>query len=397
VAVDDDARTIGARLRRIRSSRGKSLEVIAGPAGISKSSLSRIERGERALDSRSETVALANALQISPTDLTRLPVPAPGNGDKNAAVKAIRRALIAVSRDDPGGQAVPLNALRTRVETLMATQRECDHEQVGRKLPALIRDLHTSMAAGREKGELLALTVLLHVQGTQAFLHSAGASPDLCWQAATLARQAAREHGGADVLGLAAFGAANELLATGEFDIAQAELDSVVVPTTTGIAEQLDGMLALSRSLVAASDNRPGDVTAPLEHASDLAQRTGQGNAYWLGFGPTNVEVWRMAVALEARDYPLTAGIAEGLRPELLPNASRRAAYWTDYGRALARRRGRQDDAVRALRRAERISPARVQRHPFVREVLAELLARSRRDAVGRELRGMAYRAGLPV
>jgi hypothetical protein len=36
-------------------------------------------------------------------------------------------------------------------------------------------------------------------------------------------------------------------------------------------------------------------------------------------------------------------------------------------------------------------------RNPFVRDVLAELLVRARRDAVGRELRGMAYRAGLPV
>ncbi|MGH3870743.1 MAG: helix-turn-helix domain-containing protein [Pseudonocardiaceae bacterium] len=392
--VDDDAHTIGTRLRQIRNSRGKSLDVIAGLAGISRASLSRIERGERALDSRSETVALANALQISPADLTRLPVPAPGNGE-NAAVKAIRRALIAISRDEPGGQVVAPDALRIRVEVLVAAKTECHYEQVGRELPALIRDLHTSMAAGRDIRELLALAVLLHVQGSQAFLHTAGASPDLCWQAATLTRQAAREHGGADVLGLAAFGAANGLLAAGEFDVARAELDSVVVPTTTEAAEQLAGMLALSRSLVAAADTRPGDVAAPLDHASDLAQRTGQGNAYWLGFGPTNVGVWRMAVALEVRDYPLTATIAEKLRPELLPNASRRAAYWADYGRALARLRGRQDDAVRALRRAERISPARVQRHPFVREVLAELLSRSRRDSVGRELRGMAYRAGL--
>jgi hypothetical protein len=89
-------------------------------------------------------------------------------------------------------------------------------------------------------------------------LHSAGASPDLCWQAATLARQAAHEHGGADVLGLAAFGAANGLLAAGEFDMAQAELDSVVVPTTTEIAEQLDGMLALSRSLWPPQTTTPG-------------------------------------------------------------------------------------------------------------------------------------------
>jgi hypothetical protein len=52
---------------------------------------------------------------------------------------------------------------------------------------------------------------------------------------------------------------------------------------------------------------------------------------------------------------------------------------------------------VIAFRRAEQIHPHRVQRDPFAREVLAELLLRSPRGAVGRELRGMAYRAGLPL
>jgi hypothetical protein len=59
--------------------------------------------------------------------------------------------------------------------------------------------------------------------------------------------------------------------------------------------------------------------------------------------------------------------------------------------------RGRQDDAVRALRTAEELFPMRVLRNTFARETLAELLYRSRRDAIGMELRGMAYRAGLPV
>ena len=72
--------------------------------------------------------------------------------------------------------------------------------------------------------------------------------------------------------------------------------------------------------------------------------------------------------------------------------------YWVDYGRALARVRGRHDDAVLALRRAERISPRRVHRNPYAREVLTGLLTRSDRDSpAGRELRRMAYRAGLPV
>ncbi len=104
-----------------------------------------------------------------------------------------------------------------------------------------------------------------------------------------------------------------------------------------------------------------------------------------------------MAVQLETGDYARAAAVAEGIDPRRIPSPQRRAAYWADYGRALTRIRGRRDDAVWALRRAELISPARVHRHPFARQVLAELVARSRGDAVGRELRGMAYRAGLPV
>ncbi|MGH3686401.1 MAG: helix-turn-helix domain-containing protein [Pseudonocardiaceae bacterium] len=94
--VDDDARTIGQRLRLIRCARDKSLRVVAGLAGISKSQLSEIERGERALDSLKQLVALANALQIAPSELVKLPVPAPGNGNTDATVEAARLVLMAV-------------------------------------------------------------------------------------------------------------------------------------------------------------------------------------------------------------------------------------------------------------------------------------------------------------
>lgn len=87
--------------------------------------------------------------------------------------------------------------------------------------------------------------------------------------------------------------------------------------------------------------------------------------------------------ALEAKDYERTVALAETGIPQRIQASSRRAGYWMNDGRALARvRRG--EDAVAALRRAEKISPEEVSRNPFVREVVAELLARSRRDAVGR-------------
>ncbi|MBV9058095.1 MAG: helix-turn-helix domain-containing protein [Pseudonocardiales bacterium] len=56
-----------------------SLRVVVELAGISAGHLSRIENGQRALDRRSLIVALADALQVSPTELASLPIPALDN------------------------------------------------------------------------------------------------------------------------------------------------------------------------------------------------------------------------------------------------------------------------------------------------------------------------------
>lgn len=49
---DGQARTIGQRPRRIRKTRHKSLRVITGLAGMSKSQLNQVERDEISLDRR---------------------------------------------------------------------------------------------------------------------------------------------------------------------------------------------------------------------------------------------------------------------------------------------------------------------------------------------------------
>ena len=340
-------------------------------------------------------MALANALRIAPSELTSLPVPAPGNGDTDTAVGAVRQALMAVNHHQPGGDVFPVDALRERVSALVGAGSVGDQELTGRELPVLIRDLHTSVAAGRDVAELLDRVALLHTQATIGWLRTAGASVDLREQASLLARQAAEERDTPTARGLAAAGAARVMLSTGAFDLAQTELDSVTVSTSTPETMQLAGMLALYRAEVAAADSRPGEVDPAVEHADELAERTGEGNVYWLGFGPTNTGFCRVAVALDLKDYDLAVAAAEGVNPQLHCNQSRQAAYWVYYGRALAHVH-RRNDAVMALRRAELIVPHRVQRDLFAREVIAELLARSRRDTVGRELREMAYRAGLP-
>ncbi len=394
-----DPATIGQRARMIRRSRGKSLDVVAGLVGIDKSQLSRLERGECSLDRLSLIVKLADALEIAPSELTRLPVPAPGNGGMDSAIAAVSRVIMAVNRDHPGGDVLPVEALQDRVSAVLdARCHQGRVREVGAALPGLIRDIHTSIGAGRDVAELLDLAVLLHAQLTEPWLRLAGAPLELREHAVLLARHVAERRDTPTTVGLALKSSLDVALAAGAFGLAQVELDALSVPMTSPESTQLAGVIALKRSFVAAADGRAAEADAALTHAAELAERTGEGDAYWLASGPTNVGVWRIAVARESGDPERAVTIAAGLNIDAHADIMGRAGYWEQYARALVRVRGRRDEAVRALRRAETILPHVVQRNPAARETLVELLAHARRDdAMSREVRGMAYRAGLPV
>ena len=214
---------------------------------------------------------------------------------------------------------------------------------------------------------------------------------ELCWLAARAGREVAERLDEPVALGVAAFGVSNNLLARGSFDLAARSL-----PTRDTGDEQLDGMLSLTRCLVAVSDSRPGDVDGPLRHAMELAARTGDGNAHWMSFGPSNVGLWRVSVALEAGEHERAAELSDQVDLSALP-PKRHVNYHVNRARALSQIVSRRHDAVLSLRAAEKISPDSVRRAPATRRLLGELVTRTRDEALGRELRGMAYRAGLTV
>ncbi|RKT83201.1 Transcriptional regulator, contains XRE-family HTH domain [Saccharopolyspora antimicrobica] len=391
------AEVIGKRLREIRRARGKSLTVIAGLAGISASYLSRLESGERALDRRSLVVDLANALEVAPSELTDVPLAVPRERSDDHALAQVRLALLATSLGEPRGEAQSFEQLRARVRHVLGALNGADNTQAGAALPGLIRDLHTTANTRHDEPGVLRLLALTHMQGTQAWLVTIGAPMDLSWQAATLARQAAEQLDEPVSLGVSAYGTALGLLSAGAFDLAAQTLSDVELPLVTTEEVQLAGSLALASSLVSAAQKDQAERAAALDHAAELAERTGETNLLGFGFGPSNVAVWRMQCALEAGDHAEAAAIAESVDPEALTVRARQAVYWREYGRALARLPKQRDTAVMVLRRAEQISPEHVHRHPFTCSTLSELVARAKRDAVGRELRGMAYRAGLHV
>ena len=388
-------RTIGRKLKAIRQSRRKSLRTIAQLAGISPGTLSKLENGKANLDSRQMIVALADALGVAPQDIVGLPIPAPGDPTADAAIGAVRAAVQAVTLGAlDSGHAQPVEQLRDRVSDVLTAKQQCRHREVGEALPGLILDLHASIAAGKHVAELLRLAVYLHHSGTQAFLQGMGASADLSWTAARLAGEAAEHLDEVVPLGIAGFGQANGLLSWGSFGLARSVVDRA--PVTVGDDPTLAGMLTLTQSLLATASSDTSGADAALREAAAIAEHTGEGNAHWLSFGPTGVSMWRLSNALEAGDHGGAAAFAEQIDPALLP-PTRQANYWVNRARALARLRGRHGDAARSLHRAEVISPDKIYRNPLALDLLSGLVAKSKEDAVGRELRAMAYRAGLPV
>lgn len=395
----EDAYTIGERILRVRMARGKSLRVIAGLAGISKSHLDRIERAE-ASPSLSEIVALAGALQIAPSELTRLPLPAPANGHTDATTEAVRLALDLVDLGRPNGVMLSVEMLRGQVTKIHAQLRACRFGEVAADLPGLIRNVHTTLATGRDHGELLEVAVYLHVHVTRMWMVHAGAPTDLLRRTVFLARRLAQERDELTTLAVAGQAVVDVLLHAGAFELGQGELNSLTLPPVTAETAGLVGLTTTKHALAAVLNGRAGDAAAPLEVAAELAERygaTGETDSVGFLYGPVNAGIERMALALDMDEPDHAVRIAQGVDPARHPFAVNRAYHWVHYGRALARLRGRQDDAVLALRTAEDLFPTAVLRNPRVRDVLGELLTRARRDAVGRELRGMAYRASLPV
>src|SRR5207248_2678489 len=119
--------TIGQTLRQTRHARGKSLKVVADRAGISPGYLSLLEHGKRALNSRSLIARLANALEIAPTDLAHDMIVDFGELPQDRELAEVRRALMAVSLNAPGGDVVPTDVLRVRVDEVLRAQQECRH------------------------------------------------------------------------------------------------------------------------------------------------------------------------------------------------------------------------------------------------------------------------------
>ncbi len=105
---------VGPRLRRVRAERGATLTAVAEATGISKSTLSRLETGQRR-PTLELLLALAHAYQVPLDDL----VGAPEVGDPRIRLRPVRhkgRTVVPLTREPDGMQAWKIVIPGSRVD-----------------------------------------------------------------------------------------------------------------------------------------------------------------------------------------------------------------------------------------------------------------------------------------
>ncbi len=399
----DEAKVLGRRLRELRCWRGLTLREAAGLAGLSFSFWGQVERGDKPVTKRRTLEGLAGALRVHPTELTGQPwIPQDLVGAQaQAALDAIETALECYQLGvDPEVPVRPWPQIQADLDRLvMITHATSDHAAMGELASVLLGELHGGyVRLPRQRREVLMVLMMAYTSALWSAQRLGGRGlPSL---AAGAVQQCAEILDDPVWLGYAAWLRGN---ATGRLDRAAQYRRSVAAADTltsrldSSDAVQACGMLHLSAALAAGTQADHATAATHLDEASTLAARMDTEVGTWahLWFGPTNVGIWRTSLAVEIGEHGQAIEAAKTVHPELLPGNVRQAEFWAEVGRALVAEKKTRDKGIRVLLHAEQLAPQRIRHDLLVREVVASLLRQARRDAGGRELRGLAWRMGV--
>jgi transcriptional regulator with XRE-family HTH domain len=395
---------MGARIRAYRKRLGLSQEIVAHRLGKSRRWLQKVEAGELLVEKLHDLLELADVLHVQPSELVDRPVPMAASGSAGQDLIApLRGALL--SAPYPGRLASSGEPSRVRADFELA----CRLHQ-GRRYVELAQMLPGLVAGGRQwlahapDGETEdASWLLLNVHCMTSALSQRFGDLGLAWVAVTLADQVAERLSLPLQQAVVARRVVNLLFYEGRYgeagDGAMAAAEQLAGTPESPDQLSARGFLVLKGAVSAA---RLDDATRAWRvhgEATHLAERLGavDGDHLWTAFGPANVELHGLDLALNLGNPREAVRRADLLDPRRLAVAERRARYWIDVSRAYMAESRRDDAAaVSALLEAERVDPWEVQHQAVVRAVVRVLLHRERRSATP-GLRSLAERVGVLV
>ncbi|RLK08912.1 transcriptional regulator with XRE-family HTH domain [Micromonospora sp. M71_S20] len=375
---------VGRRVAYWRGRRKLSQQVLADRLGKSKSWVDKVERGVRSLDKVSTLQEIAAVLRIDTAVLLGRDIQPTEAAERVEGVERIRAALstyeIALERPAAHG-VLPVDRLVRQAAHVWTTFQHARYPQVVDLVPGLLAEAQRTHTRDPGAGRV-PLVEAYRVTGSVLVKLDA---PDVAWLAVDRAMLAAT--GDRVLVAAAAVQLGQVLRASGRARVAKSVMLSAAYRIAPPVSDAGDpaelslcGTLLVQAALAAARDGDDRAAVDLVDEGGEMAARVGDGHDHYrTGFGPTAVELARIAVAVERGDAEEAVArhgrvtVQDGWR---WLSVEHRAAYLMDVARAYLHT----DDPVgagRVLVEADRIAPAEIRQRPAGRDIVAQVVRES--------------------
>jgi transcriptional regulator with XRE-family HTH domain len=383
-----DEQSAGAQIAAFRKLKGWDQRKLADRAGVSYSLLTKVEAGHKPATPALISAA-ARALNVDVSQITGQPYEpdTPSDAEVFEHIAVLRRELTAYdlppTRDE---RPRPLEELRAAVADLAHLRHGVNLLKLGQELPTVLQDLRLAahVHQGHEREQVYGLLAEAYAAAGQLTYKMGYA--DLSSITTDRYQWAAAQSGDPLAVHVGEYLRAGELMVAGDTSSAAALMDASLGRLEPELGNHngdgwepvwaVWGNLQLKAALVAARSGRPDAKLATwqyFEQAKDAADRIGYDrDDYRLFFGPTNVDIWSVGLAVELCDDAAAIDRANNIHlPDQAPK-ERRSHHFIDLARAHVWRND-PEDALRCLFKAREISPQHTRFHPQVRETTLAL------------------------
>nr|WP_232328116.1 helix-turn-helix transcriptional regulator [Kibdelosporangium sp. MJ126-NF4]CTQ91318.1 Putative transcriptional regulator [Kibdelosporangium sp. MJ126-NF4] len=370
-------------MRFYRTAARQTKTVTAGLAGITPDYLYQLERGTK-LPTITVLLNLARAIGIPIHKLLDNQPEPSKTAPRVSAGNAIYQALVVPAPAPSTPPALP--DLRDRITSAWQTWQTSPqrYSRVSAQLPSLITDTAFAVrstttddrrAAHRYSADLFNLVRTVTKRLGRA---------DLSLLAADRAMCSAEAADDPLCLASARWNLAQVLLADGQADGAETtalhgieKLQSEVERGTKD-ALALQGAFRLTAAIAAARQANSWAAYGHLREAEPIAAQTGECNTSWTAFGPTNLGMYRVAVAVETGQAAESLQFAERVDYSQSPSIERRIAFLLDQAKGHLQRRDF-SSALVILHSARRQAPEDMIYRPAAHSALKLIISASRR------------------
>lgn len=276
-----------------------------------------------------------------------------------------------------------VEALTKAVRAAKIGYQACHYGAVAQRLPALLDRLAVATAAftGDDLRTVYVLQAEAYHVASSVLLKSE--ERGLAWLAADRSMQAAERSENPTTIGASTRIVTHALMKDRHY--------SPATELATRMAERVDhdtaqpspdslsvyGALLLRGAVAAAKNEDRAQALTLLDEAEEAGRRLGGDHNYqWTAFGPTNVLLHRVNIAVTLGDAGSAIDYARRVRLDNIDVTERKATLFIDAARAYAQW-NKLDRAYEALMTAEQLAPEELRTRPAVHQLITDIHARS--------------------